>query len=144
MSEIGQTTEIKEEEEQQLQPVESQQPEESPKKVIERRITMYGHLVDSEEDNACGNCQKVDDTVNTKVIPGSNIPVKYEHHDVYTDEEGKRVVEEKNLDRIPYTEDCSIYNDGSKDCRELEGWNPSHWKESRRTESFENQKVKKN
>ena len=93
---------------------------------------MYGHLVDSDEDAACGNCQKVDDTVKNKIIPDSEVPVDYQHYDVYSDNEGINMVEKEDLDRIPYTRDCSVYSDGTEECRVVEGYSPSHWKESKK------------
>lgn len=92
---------------------------------------MYGHLVDSDEDSACGNCKKVEDIVQNKITPNSEVPVNYKHYDVYSSEEGKKMVDE-GLNDIPFTRDCKIYSDGTDDCREVRGWNSEHWKESKK------------
>lgn len=100
------------------------------RRVVRRDITMYGHIVDSDEDSACGNCQKVEEIVKNEISQSSDVPVNYKHYDIYSDPEGKEMVEKKDLYDIPYTTDCKIFNDGSEpDCREVLGYNRKHWKD---------------
>lgn len=104
------------------------------KKTVKKdEVVMYGAV---EGAQACGNCISLDKEL--KGLTNTEIPIEYNHYSVYTDEIGKKVASEKNIEEIPYVEHCKVADDDTKKCDVVVGYNKKDWENvgKKREEEF--------
>ena len=102
--------------------------EEEPK--IERILTTVHHIVDDDNDKACGHC--VEQQESFKQIKDTNPSVKIKEIDFYSKEgENMKDSKGKKIDSIPYTFDCPIDPETGKtiqsECTEVKGYDKEYF-----------------
>jgi glutaredoxin len=91
-------------------------------KYVKREITMVGF-------DDCGHCVDAETYFKTELIPTSDVPVDYKKI-IADSDEGKKIVEEKGLEFVPYVKECLIPKDPNKqpDCQEMKSFKKSKFK----------------
>lgn len=91
------------------------------KKVVGDKIIMYG---ETEGEDACHNCVDLNKDITGRIEKGPEVPIDYKHYSINNDEIGRKIVEEKKLEEIPYVEHCKIAEDKTEKCETVIGYNP--------------------
>jgi glutaredoxin len=91
-------------------------------KYAKREITMVGY-------DQCGHCVDAETYFKTELIPTSDVPVDYKKI-IADSDEGKKIVEEKGLEFVPYVKECLIPKDPNQqpDCQEMKSFKKSKFK----------------
>lgn len=95
------------------------------KKPVARDIEMYGSLYG---ESACGTCGHSNEFLKEKLNKGTKLPTAFSYIDVDSSL-GKQVVKEENLKSKPFFKNCTIYEDGTKDCKKINRFDPKDWED---------------
>ena len=107
---------------------EPERKQEEPK--LERILTTVHHIVDDDNDKACGHC--VEQQKDFDEIKKTNPSVKIKEIDFYSKEgENMTDLKGKKIDSIPYTFDCPIDPETGKtiqsECTEVKGYDKDYF-----------------
>ena len=88
-------------------------------KYVKREVTLVGY-------DDCGHCQDTESFIKSELVPNSNVPVEYKKIEGTTPE-GKKIIEEKNLEFVPFVTHCLIPEnpDEQPKCEEIKDFDKS-------------------
>ncbi len=105
-----------------MEPTPVKKNEIKPKKYVKRVVELVGY-------DDCGYCQDAEHYIKGEVSPNSNIPVEYKKIEGTTPE-GQKIIEEKNLEFVPFVKHCLIPEnpDEQPKCEEIKDFDKSKLK----------------
>ena len=91
-------------------------------KYVKREVTLVGY-------SDCGHCVDAEHFIKSELSPNSNIPVEYKKIEGDSPE-GQKIIEEKNLEFVPFVKQCLIPKDPNEQpkCEEFKDFDKSKLK----------------